>query len=97
MELQIENTQLSTVQPQKAILQMASGYWVSQSLYAAAKLGIADILKDGSKSCEELADSVGVNAPLLYRLMRALASVGVFAEQEPSCFTLTPFAASRPS
>jgi len=39
MEIQQENTQPSTVPPQKAILQMASGYWVSQSLYVTAKLG----------------------------------------------------------
>ncbi len=94
MELQQENTQPSTaLPPQKAIGQMASGYMVSQSLYAAAKLGLADLLKDGAKSCEDLASSVGVHPRLLYRLMRALASVGVFAEQEPGYFTLTPFAA----
>jgi len=92
--LQQENTQPTTdLPPQKAILQMATGYWVSQSLYVAAKLGIADLLKDGSKSCDQLASSAGVNAQLLYRLMRALASVGVFAEQEEGCFTLTPVAA----
>jgi len=42
MEIQQENTQLPTdLQPQKALLQMVSGYWVSQALYVAAKLGIA--------------------------------------------------------
>jgi len=93
MEIQQENIQASTVPPQKAILQMASGYWVSQSLYVAAKLGIADELKSGSKSCEELASSAGVHPRLLYRVMRALASVGVFAEKEQGYFNLTPFAA----
>lgn len=94
MEIQQENTQPSTdLQPQKAILQMASGYWVSQALYVAAKLGIADLLKDGSKCCDELAKTTGVNARALYRLMRGLASMGVFAEQEPDYFTLTPLAA----
>jgi ubiquinone/menaquinone biosynthesis C-methylase UbiE len=94
MELQPENTQSATdVPPQKAMQQMSLGYRVSRSIYAAAKLGIADLLKDGSKSCSELASSVGVDALRLYRLMRALASVGVFAEQEPGCFTLTPRAA----
>lgn len=94
MQLQPENTQLSTnIQSQKTMLQMASGYWVSQSLYVGAKLGIADLLKDGSKSCDELAQATGVNARTLYRLMRALASVGVFAEKEHGYFTLTPLAA----
>jgi hypothetical protein len=93
MELQQETTQPSTMPPQKVILQMATGYWVSQALYVAAKLGIADLLKSGSKSCSELASSAGVHAQLLYRVMRALASVGVFAEKEQGYFTLTPLAA----
>jgi len=79
--------------PQLAILQMASGYWVSQSLYVAAKLGIADLLKDSPKSCDELATATGTNAPSLYRVLRALASLGVFAETQPNHFTLTPLAA----
>jgi len=79
--------------PQLAILQMASGYWVSQSIYVAAKLGIADLLKDSPKSCDELASATGTNAPSLYRVLRALASLGVFAETQPNHFTLTPLAA----
>jgi hypothetical protein len=79
--------------PQLAILQMASGYWVSQSIYVAAKLGIADLLKDSPKSCDELATATGTNAPSLYRVLRALASLGVFAETELNQFTLTPLAA----
>lgn len=94
MEPPQENTQLSTtLQPQKALLQMASGYWVSQALYVAAKLGIADLLKDSSKCCDELATTTGVNAGALYRLMRGLASMGVFSEQEHGYFSLTPLAA----
>ena len=79
--------------PQLAVLQMASGYWVSQSIYVAAKLGIADLLKDSPKSCDELATATGTNAPSLYRLLRALVSLGVFAETQPNHFTLTPLAA----
>lgn len=79
--------------PQLAVLQMASGYWVSQSIYVAAKLGIADLLKDSPKSCDELATATGTNAQALYRVLRALASVGVFAETQLKHFTLTPLAA----
>jgi hypothetical protein len=79
--------------PQLALFQMASGYWVSQSIYVAAKLGIADLLKDSPKSCDELATATGTNAPSLYRVLRALASLGVFAETELNHFTLTPLAA----
>jgi len=79
--------------PQLAVLQMASGYWVSQSIYVAAKLGIADLLKDSPKSCDELATATGTHAPSLYRLLRALASLGVFAETQLNHFSLTPLAA----
>src|SRR4028118_75111 len=78
--------------PQLAMLQMVSGYWVSQSIYVVAKLGIADLLKDSPKSCDELATATGTNAPSLYRVLRALASLGVFAETELNHFTLTPLA-----
>lgn len=72
---------------------MTSGYWISQSIYAAAKLGIADLLKDGAKNCEELATSTGTKARSLYRVMRALAQVGVFAEKQEGSFSLTPLSA----
>ena len=62
----------------------------TQLVYVAAKLGIADLLKDGRKSVEELADATGCHAPSLYRLMRALASLGVLMEPEPRHFGLTP-------
>jgi Dimerisation domain len=92
--LQPENQQTSqSLPPQAAMLQMATSYWVSQSLYAAAKLGIADLLKDGPKSCDELATATAVKARPLYRLLRGLASVGVFNETEPGYFTLTSLAA----
>lgn len=87
------NQPTTTMPPQLAMLQMASGYWVSQSIYVAAKLGIADLLKDSPKSCDELATATGTNARSLYRLLRALASLGVFAEIQPHHFTLTPVAA----
>ncbi|MBW4555537.1 MAG: methyltransferase [Trichormus sp. ATA11-4-KO1] len=71
---------------------MISGIWVTQSIYVAAKLGIADLLKDGAKSCEELAKFTEVNAGSLYRLMRALCSLGIFTEVENGDFQLTPLA-----
>ncbi len=83
---------LETPPPQMLVLQMATAYWVSQSIYAAARLGIADWLKDGAKSCEELAAITGTNDQALYRLLRALASVGIFAETESQQFVLTPLA-----
>jgi hypothetical protein len=71
---------------------MLGGFAVTQSIYAAAKLGIADLLDAGPRTTEELAGLVGVHAPSLYRLLRALASVGVFTETAPATFALTPTA-----
>src|SRR3989442_15033516 len=85
-------------QPQKpkdlsspeTLLQMMTGYWISQAIYAAAKLGIADLLKDGPKSADELARATGTHAPSLHRLLRALASLGIFAEDAQGRFGHTP-------
>ena len=74
------------------LTQMVTSYWVSRSIYAAAKLGIADLLKDGAKSYEELAKATETHARSLYRLLRALASVGIFAGTQPDYFALTPLA-----
>jgi hypothetical protein len=72
------------------LLEMISGYWVSQSIYAAAKLGIADLLKDGPQHIDQLAQAVEADVQSLYRLMRGLASVGVFIEVENRHFRMTP-------
>ena len=82
------------IPPPVAMLQMIAGFWVSRAIYIAAKLGIADLLKDGAKNSEALAQATGLHAPSLYRVLRALASVGVFAEDEQGRFALTPLAAT---
>jgi O-methyltransferase/methyltransferase family protein len=71
-----------------ALFQMATGYWLSQAIYVAAKLGVADLLKDGPKSCNSLAAAMGVDQQALSRLMRALSSVGVFAHSQGEHFAL---------
>jgi ubiquinone/menaquinone biosynthesis C-methylase UbiE len=71
---------------------MITGYWISQAIYAAAKFGIADLLRDGPRSVEQLAKATSTNPDALYRLLRALASVGIFAEGQPRQFLLTPLA-----
>ncbi|MGC3971805.1 MAG: methyltransferase [Pirellulales bacterium] len=75
-----------------AIFEMACGYWVSQCLYVAAKLGIADRVADVSRTADELAAQTGTHGPSLYRVLRALASKGVFAEDAEHRFGLTPLA-----
>jgi O-methyltransferase/methyltransferase family protein len=76
------------------LFQMTTGYWVSQAIYVAAKLGIADLLKDGPQPCLALAAATGADAPSLFRLMRALASVGVFSHVRTDCFALSRLAES---
>ena len=78
--------------PPATLLQMMTGYWVSQALHVAAKLGIADLLADGPVDCEDLAAATDTHAPSLQRVLRALASVGVFTEVSPGSFALTPLA-----
>jgi hypothetical protein len=73
-------------------MRLGTGYWVSQCVYVAALLGIADLLKDGPRSPAELAKATGTHERSLYRLLRALASVGIFAEDAEGRFSLTPLA-----
>lgn len=83
--------------PPVAMLQLIAGFWVSRALYIAAKLGIADLLAEGPKRSEELAQTTSTRAPSLYRVLRALASVGVFTEDDTGRFALTPLAATLQS
>src|SRR5260370_244999 len=76
------------------LFQMATGYWVSQAIYVAAKLGIADLLKDGPQSCVALASATGADAASLFRLMRALSSVGIFSQLGRDRFALSRLALS---
>ncbi|MFS8087210.1 MAG: methyltransferase dimerization domain-containing protein, partial [Acidobacteriota bacterium] len=78
------------VPPPIAMLQLISGFWISRCIYVAAKLGIPDLVKDGAKNAEELATATGTDAPSLFRVMRALASVGVFSHDDQNRFAITP-------
>jgi hypothetical protein len=71
---------------------MIVGYRLSQALHVAAKLGIADLLAEGPRHAEELAGVTGSHPSSLYRVLRLLASEGVFEELEEGQFTLTPLA-----
>src|SRR5215471_5262171 len=71
---------------------MITGLRKTQLLYVAAKLGIADLLQEGAKSSDELAHAVGAHPRALYRVLRALAGLGVFAETPEGHFALTPLA-----
>jgi hypothetical protein len=72
--------------------QMITGGLRAQVVSIAAELGIADLLKDGPKPVEALAQATQTDEPSLYRLLRALSSLGVFAEDAAGRFALTPLA-----
>jgi hypothetical protein len=74
--------------PPPVLFQMATGYWLSQAIYVAAKLGLADLLKDGPRSCEELAAATGTDRRCLYRLMRALSMASIFVQAQNDHFAL---------
>ncbi|MCA1738727.1 MAG: helix-turn-helix domain-containing protein, partial [Actinobacteria bacterium] len=76
--------------PRDTLLQMTNAFRASQAIYVAATLGIAELLEDGPRSVDELAQATGTHAPTLYRLLRALASVGVLTEEPDGQFGSTP-------
>src|SRR6266496_194590 len=82
------------VRPQEAMLKLISGFWISRAIYIAAKLGVADLIKDQPRTVDQLATATGTHAPSLYRVLRALASVGVFTEDEQGQFAQTPLGAT---
>ena len=74
---------------QLSLSEMINGVKYTQLVYVAAKLGIADLLKDGPRSPDDLAESIGANRRNLYRVLRALASLGIFSENQDGTFELT--------
>lgn len=81
------------INPRRALAQILVGNQIQQAVYVAAKLGIADLLKDGPKSISELAAAAGADTKSLYRLLRVLAAFGLFVEDDQRCFASTPVAA----
>lgn len=75
------------------LARMVGGYQVTQALYVAAALGIADLLVDGTRTSDELAEATGADAEALYRLLRALARIGVLEETAERGFALTELGA----
>jgi hypothetical protein len=74
------------------MLQISTGYWLSKAVQSAARAGVADHLRDGPASVVDLAARAKVQPENLQRLLRALASVGIFEETDPGVFRLTPSA-----
>ncbi len=79
--------------PATTLLHLMNGCRVTQALYVAARLGLADLLHDRPWGSDELARATGADAGALRRLLRALVSLGVLAEDADGCFVLTELGA----
>jgi O-methyltransferase domain/Dimerisation domain len=80
--------------PQGDMRSLIAGYWVSRLIYVAARLRLPDLLKGRPRTADDLAEAAGVQAPALYRMLRTLASYGVFSEIKGRRFKLTPLGAT---
>ncbi len=79
--------------PSVSLRRLIDGYQVTQAIHVAATLGIADLLQAGPRSSDDLAATTTTHPRTLYRLLRALASVGVVHEVADRHFALTPLGA----
>jgi hypothetical protein len=79
--------------PAGLLLQISLGVRLERALYVAARLGVADLLSDGPRPIRDLAEELGADSGALYRVLRALAGLGIFQELDPGRFGLTPAAA----
>lgn len=96
-----DTTHLATEpSPTASVLNLVAGFGIFQAIYVAAKLGIPDFFMNGAKSVDAVAEQASLHGQTLYRLLRTLASVGIFSEIEHGIFQNTSlsetFATSAP-
>ena len=77
-------------EPLETMLRLLNGHCLEQALHVVAVLGISDLLRDGARSSKDLASAVGVDGQALYRLLRMLAAIDVFSQDQNGHFALTP-------
>jgi len=85
---------MTQAQMSQQLLKQMIGGWITQAIYIAAELGIADLVAKKPQTAEELARQTKTHSGALYRVLRALATVGIFAEDADRRFSLTPLAES---
>ncbi|HWZ59276.1 MAG TPA: methyltransferase [Gemmatimonadaceae bacterium] len=76
--------------PHEQILSIVLGFWQARALAVATELGIPDLLADRPLPVDELARRTNTNALALFRLLRALESIGIFTQPSPGVFCNTP-------
>ncbi|MBV9229013.1 MAG: methyltransferase [Chloroflexi bacterium] len=79
--------------PHIQVMIMMHGFLASQAVHTAAELRLADLVQNGPKSTADLASATGTHEGNLYRLLRALVSLGVFSEPDPGTFGPTELSA----
>jgi precorrin-6B methylase 2 len=84
---------LSQAAPHVQLHHLMSGYWISAAIKVAAELNLADLLAAGQQTSAVLAQQTQTHPQTMYRLLRTLASVGLFTEVEPGSFELTALGA----
>ena len=73
------------------ILDLIGSMWAARALGAFARLGIADMLTGGPRSAQQLAPALGVNEGSLFRLLRAVVSIGALTKHPANRFALSAF------
>ncbi|PWT87630.1 MAG: methyltransferase [Acidobacteria bacterium] len=86
----MENPNAPARDPSELTFQLAIGYMPASCIHAVTRLKIADLLKDGPRPVSELARLTSTSEDILYRILRALSSTGLFAETTPRTFANTP-------
>ena len=74
----------------KKMLQLLSSLWVTRAVGTFARLGLADVMEAGTADYAAIAAARGLAPDRLYRLLRALSTLGVVSEPSRGRFTLTP-------
>src|SRR5262249_37947705 len=84
------NMQNTKPVPQEQIFSIVLGFWQARALAVATELGLPDLLADGPLHIDELTRRTKTNASALFRLLRALESIGIFTQTSPRVFGNTP-------
>jgi O-methyltransferase domain len=87
--MEVQNMQSASEPPGLALYKMSIGHYVSRALALAAKLGVCDLLQEGPRHYDDLARATATHGPALNRVMRLLASIGIFEERDSGNFALT--------
>jgi len=74
-----------------AVFEKTQGFWIAKAIGVACELNLSEIIGSNKKTIEEIAKQSNTNSSALYRLMRALASEGVFKEVSPKVFVNNNF------